>query len=114
MADVAVPRLNVPGLPEKSSDFREYYCNHFRVAITPVDILVIFGHIAEKSADTPVLLEDVAIRFSPQTFKNIAHNFMAAIRAWEGQFGTVQLSNKTPEEVLAAIEAAAAQVTKNP
>jgi hypothetical protein len=106
--------LNLPQTVGKADNFKELYCNHTRLSMTPFDLVMTFGHIFEKSSNTASIMEDVAIRVSPQTFKFLAQNFAAAMATWESQFGAVTVQNKPPEEVLAAIKAAAERLMKKP
>ena len=91
---------------EKAADYREFYVNNVRIALTPNDLALLFGHIFEKSATENIILEDVAIRMSPQFCKALSVNLANAMAAWEGQFGPVTLVSKTPQDIQAGIQAA--------
>jgi hypothetical protein len=97
---------------EHAPNYQELYCNHLRLAMTPYDLVMTVGHIADKSPNNPVLLEDASIRFSPQQFKVLAMNAMAAISAWEAQFGAIPIKQRTPEEIMSAITEASDRLKK--
>jgi hypothetical protein len=98
--------LNLPGAPEKSDDFREIYANNIRLSITPVDLIIYFGHITETKTGGAVIKEDIGVRMSPQSLKSLVVNLTNAMVVWETQFGPIQVTAKTPQEVLNALREA--------
>jgi len=92
---------------EQSADFKQVYCNHTRLGMTPYDLVLTCGHIVDKSSNNPIVSEDVSIRFSPQSFKLLALNLNAAIAAWEAQWGTIQIRQRTAEEIVTALHESA-------
>ncbi|HXW24197.1 MAG TPA: DUF3467 domain-containing protein [Xanthobacteraceae bacterium] len=107
------PELGVPQGTEKADTFREFYSNHFRLGVTPFDLVLTFGHIVEKPGEgTTAIVEDMAVRLSPQTFKFITQALPGAMTLWESQFGQVQVQVKPPEEVLAAMKTLAEELKK--
>jgi hypothetical protein len=97
---------------EQSPDFKQVYCNHTRLGMTPYDLVLTCGHIAEKTPNDPIILEDVSIRFSPQTFKFLALTLSSVMAAWEAQWGPVQIRSRTPEEIFTAFKESADQLKK--
>jgi hypothetical protein len=113
MADDEI-QLGIPTGTEKASDFKESYCNHNRMAITPFDIAIFFGHIAEKAtAGQTRVIEDFAVRLSPQSFKLFVQNLNAVLGMWESQFGPVTIQVRPADQVLAGIKTAVEQLKKD-
>ncbi len=104
-----------PGIPEirKADDYQELYVNNIRFAMTPNDLVIMFGRIMEVEVDKTQIEEKIALRFSPQTYKRLAAGIVASMAAYESQFGQVVLPpGKAPDEIMAGIEAVLASFTR--
>jgi hypothetical protein len=98
--------------PFKAADFREYYANHLRLGLTPVDVALTFGHLVEPTPNIVRPEEQFTVRLSPQFFKALVMNLTGLLTAYEAQFGQITVSNKPPQEAFAGIKAAAEAMKK--
>lgn len=110
----SVEKVELPEMqgPFKTPDFRQYYSNHMRLGLTPVDVALTFGRLVEPTPNVTRPEEQFTVRFSPQFFKILVTNLTGLLTAYEGQFGEIPISNKTPQEALAGIKAAAEAMKK--
>jgi hypothetical protein len=115
MSDFGVneePHLTQAAEPIKAADFKDYYANHVRLGLTTFDVAITFGRIVEPVPNISRPEEQFTVRLSPQFFKAVLTNLNGLLAAFEGQFGEIKLSNKSAEEVLAGIKAAAEERRK--
>jgi Protein of unknown function (DUF3467) len=84
----------------KSADFREIYTNNLRMGMTPVDLVIWFGHIVESNESTDTYIEEnVAVRFSPHLFKILTETLSGALEVYERRFGEIEIKDPpSPEE----------------
>jgi hypothetical protein len=110
----SVEKIEMPEMqgPVKAADFREYYANHLRLGLTPVDVALTLGRLVEPSPGIARAEEQFTVRLSPQFFKALVTNLTGLLAAYEGQFGTIPLSNKTPQEAFAGMRAAVEEIKK--
>ena len=98
-------QIGIPTQTVRSATYQEIYSNHAKLALTPFDIQITLGHTSEQPPGVPVIEDDVVIRLSPQMCKNLSISLSMALKAWESQFGTIILTGKKPEDVVAAVQA---------
>ena len=76
-------------LPEIGPDMRFYYANTMRAGLTPVDCVLTFGRLMERSIGRVVAEDQCEVRMSPQFFKLVAAQMQTVVTAYERQFGTI-------------------------
>jgi hypothetical protein len=75
-------------------------------------VALTFGRLVEPTPNIARSEEQFTVRFSPPFFKLLVKNLTNLLAAYEGQFGEIPISDKTPQEALAGIKAAAESMKK--
>jgi hypothetical protein len=95
---------NVPTKTLRTEKYRESYANNSRLALTPVDMAIIFGRVTEVDKEA-VVEDDYLVRMSPQAIKILAASISHLVTTWESQFGEIDISkmSRHPNEILSSI-----------
>ena len=96
---------SIPTTTQKSSTYRESYANNSRLALTPVDLVIVFGRVTDTN-NVPVIEDDYLVRMSPQAFKIFAANIASLVATWESQFGEIYISrmSRPPSEIMRSLQ----------
>jgi|ERR1700677_4061263 hypothetical protein len=80
----------------RSPDFKNYYVNNVKIAITSNDFNLICGQInsPDQEGSAAIVEDQLSIRLSPQTLRVVAASLTSALEGWEKIFG--KLSELTP------------------
>jgi methionine synthase II (cobalamin-independent) len=80
---------------KRSPNYISIYSNQSRLGITPWDISIIFATTDDFGAGKIEIEDQATIRLSPQHFKALCSSFAAVLKAYEKQFGVVNVNSDT-------------------
>ena len=82
----------------RSSNYVDVYASIIRMNMTPTDFTVIFGVNEDLGPGLLIPQDRASVRVSPQTLRILIENAALFLRAWEAQFGKVNLPQGVLEE----------------
>lgn len=82
----------------RSPNYIDVYASITRMSMTPTDFTMVFGAYEDFGPGLLIPQDRASIRISPQTLRILIENAALFLRAWEAQFGKVNLPPGVSEE----------------
>jgi hypothetical protein len=89
----AEPKVNLTATP----DYRDGYANSVQVRMSVWDFLLVFGTMAQESADELNIKNFQGIYLSPQQAKALFNVLGSNLAQYEQTFGTITLDQQLPQ-----------------
>lgn len=83
----------------RSPNYVDVYASITRMSMTPTDFTIIFGAFEDFGPGLIIPQDRASIRVSPQALRILIENAASCLRAWEAQFGKVNLPQGVLEEI---------------
>ncbi len=82
----------------RSPAYVDIYASLVRLSMTPTDFTLIFGAFEDFGPGQIYPQDRAAVRLSPQSLRILIENASSVLRAWEAQFGKVNLPKAIADE----------------